>query len=37
MIHIAALSTQNPTGDELAWLTKDLAAAAAPAKRKDVP
>jgi hypothetical protein len=27
LIHITALSTQKPTGDELAWLTKDLEAA----------
>ena len=34
-VHIAALSTQKPTGDELAWLEKDLAAA--HANRKAVP
>ena len=27
LIHITALSTQKPAGDELAWLTKDLEAA----------
>ena len=37
LFHIAALSTQNPTGDELAWLEADLAAATAPEQRKKVP
>ncbi len=35
MVHIAALSTITPSGDELAWLHKDLAAA--NANRKNVP
>ena len=34
-VHIAAMSTITPAGDELAWLEKDLAAA--DANRKNVP